>query len=167
MSEITKEESGKQIIENILAIIKKEREDISGITHLNDTCKQINEDIYMSKLSKPAQRILELGTAWMKYIGGSHHKDRDCHFNIEIQYSYGTDILYFPYHKGYIYQSKNWESYETLEEAEEALIEIILDAFRDQIEWTDKIKASPKDWGEDQIEMVDKAEKYLKPYLTN
>jgi hypothetical protein len=116
-------------------------------------------------MTKNSKKILELETAWMNYLGGSHHKNKDCHFNIEITYSYGHKIDYFPYHKGYIFESENLESYDTLKEAEEALIGIILDAFRDQVEWTDTIKANPKDWSEDQIEMIDKAEKYLKPYL--
>lgn len=59
-----------------------------------------------------------------KLIGPTHHKDRDCHYEIGVRFSYSGDAEYFVDHHGYL--SSLEESYESLEDAEEALFKFLV-----------------------------------------
>jgi len=48
-------------------------------------------------------KIQKLAAEYYKLIGGDHHKDRDCHWHIDVTWSYGAPARYFVRHKGYIY----------------------------------------------------------------
>jgi hypothetical protein len=48
------------------------------------------------------QEILLLTKEWYSLISGGHHKDRDCHWNIETRWSYGNPPNYYVYHYGYL-----------------------------------------------------------------
>lgn len=45
--------------------------------------------------------ITKLVDEWMTLIGSDHHKDRDCHFMIELRWSYGNPPYYEVDHYGY------------------------------------------------------------------
>lgn len=65
----------------------------------------------MNKLYK---EITELTAEYYKLIGQDHHKDRDCHFDIEHKWSYGEDTGWHVTHYGYI---NEWSAKFTTEEA--------------------------------------------------
>ena len=58
-------------------------------------------------------RITELTEEWFSLISGDHHKDRDCHWTVETQWSYGQRPRYKVLHYGYILReiSEEYNSY--------------------------------------------------------
>jgi hypothetical protein len=50
-------------------------------------------------------QIQQLAAEYHKLIGGDHHKDRDCHWHIDVTWSYGASARYFVRHKGYVYDN--------------------------------------------------------------
>lgn len=72
------------------------------------------------------KRILELSAKWCNFVSNDHHKDRDCHWYIEIDYAYGSDVRYYVSHNGYIAEDIDG-TFNSLEEAEKFLIEKLKD----------------------------------------
>jgi hypothetical protein len=75
--------------------------------------------------------ITKLTEEWYKLISGEHHKDRDCHFYIETEWSYGYPPKYFVRHYGYILDEVQ-EEYETYEKAQDGLISLLSRAIDDE-----------------------------------
>jgi hypothetical protein len=71
------------------------------------------------------EKIIELNKIWYSLIGGTHHKDRDCHFRINTHYYYGGCCEYEVEHHGYILHDKEAQ-FCTLYEAQDYLIKDIL-----------------------------------------
>ena len=44
----------------------------------------------------------ELMVKWQEYVALDHHKDRDCHFYVELDFAYGTAVDHTVRHYGYI-----------------------------------------------------------------
>ena len=81
------------------------------------------------------EKIIELNKIWYNFIGGEHHKDRDCHFRISTHYHYGDLVDYEVEHRGYILEDKEAE-FKTLNEAEEYLInEVFKKGIIEEIDW--------------------------------
>ncbi len=77
----------------------------------------------MSAKSKTnIQKITELTNKWYMYVNMDHHKSRDCVWNIEISYAYGEKPTYTAYHNGYIINSWKSPTCDTLEDAEQWVI---------------------------------------------
>lgn len=77
----------------------------------------------MSTKSKTnTQRIIELTNKWYIYVNMDHHKTRDCIWIIDISYEYGESPKYIAYHNGYILDSWRSPYCDTLEDAEQWLI---------------------------------------------
>ena len=66
-------------------------------------------------------QITELSKEWYIFIGGDHHKDRDCHFYINTVWSYGQQQKYRVEHFGYLYRDVE-ETFDTYQEAAEYLL---------------------------------------------
>lgn len=47
-------------------------------------------------------KITRLTEFWYKYVSMDHHKDRDCHFSITKEWSYGSPPHYTVTHNGYV-----------------------------------------------------------------
>lgn len=72
------------------------------------------------------QQLLEL---WYELIGGDHHKDRDCHFYIEKNFSTYRKSKWRLHHRGYLIDDyeKMFDSYEQAEKGlQDLLIEKML-----------------------------------------
>lgn len=72
------------------------------------------------------KQLLEL---WYELIGGDHHKDRDCHFYIEKNFSTYKKSEWRLYHRGYLIDDyeKMLDSYEQAEKGlQDLLIEKML-----------------------------------------
>lgn len=69
-------------------------------------------------------QITELSKEWYILIGRDHHKDRDCHFYINIVWSYGQKQKYRVEHYGYLYNDIE-ETFDTYKEATEYLANIL------------------------------------------
>lgn len=53
-------------------------------------------------LQELEQHVTNLSSKWMSTIGGEYHKDRDCHWYITRQWSYGEAPVWTAYHHGYL-----------------------------------------------------------------
>lgn len=67
-------------------------------------------------------KITNLTSKWYTYVNMDHHKNRDCIWNIEIKYAYGEAPKYYAYHHGYIINDWTSPECDTLEDAEQWLI---------------------------------------------
>ncbi len=67
------------------------------------------------------QEIVELTNRWQHYVGQDHHKDRDCHWYITQNFSYGDKPYFQASHHGYIGDYFVGTKCTTLEEAQEEL----------------------------------------------
>lgn len=67
------------------------------------------------------ETIVELTQLWYELVQLDHHKDRDCHWTIQTQYSYGSPPAYDILHAGYLYKDVD-KSFNSYQEAESALM---------------------------------------------
>jgi len=75
------------------------------------------------------EEITKLTEEWYFLIGKDHHKDRDCHWYIEIKWSYGYPPVYTIQHFGYILDNIE----EECNSYEEALT-VLRDTLKEKIE---------------------------------
>ena len=68
------------------------------------------------------KQLLEL---WYELIGGDHHKDRDCHFYIERNFSTYKKSEWRLYHQGYWIDNYE-ETFDTYKEAEKGLQDLLI-----------------------------------------
>ena len=83
------------------------------------------------------KRLLEL---WYSLVGQDHHKDRDCWFYIERSYCTYREPEWTVRHHGYIKKDYD-ETFDTLEKAQEGLIEFLIEACAEEI---DTIERNPE-----------------------
>lgn len=86
----------------------------------------------------PSEEILRLTKFWYEYVNGDHHKDRDCHFYITIDWAYGEKPRYLVEHHAYISDDINvlCNSYE---EAEQELLDSIRDIIKKEKKWGERV----------------------------
>jgi len=87
-------------------------------------------------LDKKIKKATELTQEWYKLIGSDHHKDRDCHFYIQIIFSYGNPPIYQLAHDGYLAE-KIKEEYNDYESAVDGLIELLKHIIKNEKEYSD------------------------------
>lgn len=71
------------------------------------------------------EQITELTKRWQEVVSKDHHKDRDCHFYLTKGWAYGEPSGWLIEHSSYIGWDPDGVTYDTLEQAEEALIEYL------------------------------------------
>lgn len=69
------------------------------------------------------KQLLEL---WYELIGGDHHKDRDCHFYIERNFSTYKKSEWRLHHQGYWIDNYE-ETFDTYKEAEKGLQDLLIE----------------------------------------
>lgn len=69
------------------------------------------------------KQLLEL---WYELIGGDHHKDCDCHFYIEKNFSTYKKSEWRLYHDGYLIGDYE-ETFDTYKEAEKGLQDLLIE----------------------------------------
>jgi len=69
------------------------------------------------------EQLLEL---WYELIGGDHHKDRDCHFYIERNFSTYRKSEWRLHHRGYLIGDYE-ETFSTYKEAEKGLQDLLIE----------------------------------------
>ena len=67
---------------------------------------------------------------WYETIGGDHHKDRDCHFYIEKNFSTYKPSKWTLYHRGYLLGDID-EFYNTYKEAEKGLQKLLIEKIKE------------------------------------
>lgn len=81
--------------------------------------------------------ISRLVGLWYEVIGPLHHKDRDCHFGISVNWSYAGDKFHWRIeHNGYLMRPPD-ETYHSYEEAREALAVFLSDGIINQSDHDD------------------------------
>jgi hypothetical protein len=69
------------------------------------------------------QQITELTLEWYAVVGRDHHKDRDCHFYIAKEWSYGEPPVYVVQHDGYVWDEVIDRTFATSGDAHRFLLE--------------------------------------------
>ena len=106
--------------------------------------------------------ILRLTNDWYKYVSFDHHKDSDCHWHIDMVWSYGQEPQYCVYHHGYI-ADKNESYYPDYQSAKRGLLSLLYEIIKDEKKWSKlALKEGIEKWDECQIK---KAEYISKIYL--
>jgi hypothetical protein len=105
------------------------------------------------------KRIIDLTNKWYLYVTLGHHKTRDCIWNIEISYAYGESPKYKAYHHGYIIDSWFSPECDTIEDAEQWLINKLEREIEDAIVHLKDVIDSPE---EEQFLNAEKAIDILK-----
>lgn len=83
------------------------------------------------------QQITELALAYQWAIREEHHKDRDCHFSVVKQWSYGEAPKYRVEHEGYLHEWGGPLAFRTAEAAQTALVAFLAAALEDIKTWED------------------------------
>lgn len=98
--------------------------------------------------------IVQLTSLWYKIVSMDHHKDRDCHFYINVKYSYGDKPDFWVEHMGYIKHPDINECFATMELAEDFLLDTLCEMIQDKRDWATAVLAekNPKIWDEYQKE---------------
>lgn len=94
--------------------------------------------------------ISSLTEKWFDYVSKDHHKDRDCHFYINIDYAYGREPIYEISHYGYVGQEFTEEA-KTLEEAETKLLAGIKAIIAKERTWASGVLKTSNNWDSYQI----------------
>lgn len=79
------------------------------------------------------QKTSALVALWYQLVNLGHHKDRDCHWNLETTYSYDGRLAFRVSHYGYVHREVDREC-ASYPEAEAALLEELVKAFEEQFE---------------------------------
>ncbi len=100
-------------------------------------------------MNEMQQEIVRLSNIWMRFVGVDHHKDRDCHWYIQKYYSYGEKPYYMAWHHGYIADDFEGTKCDTLEEAEEELLNAINFQIHKAKKWVSRNLEEAKSIGPD------------------
>lgn len=80
--------------------------------------------------------IADLALQYQRLISNEHHKDRDCHFRIVAQWSYGGPAHYVIEHDGYLFGDEElpWlrDRYITFDQAAAELVVMLKRMIREQ-----------------------------------
>ena len=99
--------------------------------------------------------LQELTGLWMKYVSINHHKDRDCHWYVELDYAYGGEPLYKIYHYGYVFENIDYENAICGQgDYRSELVKLILRAFSEEKEWVDKVIKYSDGYDSTQVEQA-------------
>jgi hypothetical protein len=90
------------------------------------------------------EEIKRLTALWFEIVSLDHHKDKDCHWYITEQWSYGDYPTYHVEHYGYVLDDISRET-DTREKAEIVLIGLIKDAISKQKKWAERVLRNPDD----------------------
>lgn len=95
--------------------------------------------------------FIEQTDKWYEYVSMDHHKDRDCHWYIEVDFQYGRGPIYTAFHQGYTQRGRFAPERETYAEAFEDLVEIFRECIDNERKWVKEVLKTPPDWDEEQI----------------
>ena len=88
------------------------------------------------------EEIKRLTALWYEIVSLDHHKDKDCHWYITEQWSYGNYPTYHVEHYGYVLDDISRKT-DTREKAEIVLIRLIKDAIDEQKKWAERVLKNP------------------------
>lgn len=80
------------------------------------------------------EKIAALNEIWYSLLSG-HYKDRDCHFYITQTFSYGQKGKWTVAHHGYVNHSYEETEWETYEECQQELINLLYESIKVEVQW--------------------------------
>ena len=92
-------------------------------------------ELYKEEVNHRESLIKDALALWYDIIGQDHHKDRDCHFYIEREYSTYRPGGWCAYHNGYILKDYK-EEFPTFEQALQGLLNFLLEKIAEEISLT-------------------------------
>jgi hypothetical protein len=95
------------------------------------------------------EQIKQLTAKWYEYVGSGHHKDRDCHFCVQMDYQYDGELVITATHYGYIGKEFDLTA-ETIEQAHYILLTAMQEMIAEEAPWVRKVLAAPERWDQDQ-----------------
>lgn len=96
--------------------------------------------------TKEMQRIQQLTELWYSCLI-DHHKDRDCHFTIEEQWSYGRYPTYTVHHYGYVADEWHSPEFKSVHSAYKWLIKKLIEQIKDEANgWLERMKRDDEGW---------------------
>lgn len=98
---------------------------------------------------KIEKQITELSAKWYKYVSGDHHKDKDCHFYIQVDYAYGEPPIYSAEHYGYIGDEFEIQT-DSYPAAQKALLKAMKEMIKKQEGWVKEVLDKPDDYDNEQ-----------------
>lgn len=96
-------------------------------------------------LNELSAEITRLSEIWYALVNLDHHKDRDCHWQIETTWSYGDGPKFTVYHEGYVHERVN-RRYPTLRRAMVGLRDEIQGAIDGIRKWAREALEHPDDY---------------------
>ncbi len=97
--------------------------------------------------------IEHMASAWRRYCAMDHHKSRDYYWYISITYDGahedGKSVCVPKYqasHNGYIANALERPERDSLEEAYQDLIDMLIEAFEDELEWSKRVLNGPEEY---------------------
>lgn len=99
--------------------------------------------------------IIELTSKWYEYVGTNHHKDRDCHFIVTVDYAYGDKPTFEIDHYGYVGNEFHLTA-QSYGEALKKLYTNIQKMIYDESDWVDDVLSRPDEYDEWQVKQANK-----------
>lgn len=93
------------------------------------------------------EEIVRLTDIWYTYVSMDHHKDRDCHWYISTEFSYGKEPTYRVHHDGYI-GDRMYCKCPTYEKALEQLLWQLQTSIRQAQYYAKRNRENPEEWGD-------------------
>ena len=111
----------------------------------NSRCPGLNDCVHNPSEVFDYSKTLKLTELYYRLVSLDHHKDRDCRWYITQVWSYGEPPVWIVQHYGYCYKKVEWTC-DTYEDALEVLESHLTDAIANDVEWAERVIATPSDW---------------------
>lgn len=95
--------------------------------------------------SKKYDEITKLTQEWYELIGKDYHKDRDCHFHIDVLWSYGNEPIFSVQHYGYLISDIDIQC-ASFNDALDTMILKIKEMIEEEKEWAIKRQKEEEEW---------------------
>jgi hypothetical protein len=110
---------------------------------------------------KKEEYITKLTSIWMECL--DYHKDRDCHWYVQLTWSYGDEPYWEAQHYGYVYEPEPIQC-KSYDEALDELIKMIKEGFKNEIEHAEYV-LSESGWDKYDIKHAELVIKKMKPEI--
>ena len=101
------------------------------------------------EMQEISAEITRLSAMWYEFVGFDHHKDRDCHWMIDVAWSYGGDPVFIPNHYGYIAERWTGPKCTTMVSAMRSLLRQLQKEIRNSHEWAVRDQGDPESWSDE------------------
>lgn len=103
-------------------------------------------DAAREEMNRISEEITRLSKIWYRYVNLEHHKDRDCHWSIDIRWSYGKEPTFTPWHDGYIGERWTGRAYQNMRDALMGLLDHMQTALRREQAWARSVLSEDDYW---------------------